>query len=152
MEDFMVGVNKVILIGNLGKDPELRYTPAGQPVATFSLATTERWTDKSGQRQDRTEWHNIVAWGKLGELVNQYLKKGRSAYIEGRISTRSWDDKDGNKRYKTEIVASQIQFLGATGQSSGGAADSGIDQSMPDYDMRGPGPEPMNVPEDDLPF
>jgi single-strand DNA-binding protein len=152
MEDFMIGVNKVILIGNLGKDPELRYTPAGQPVATFSLATTERWTDKSGQRQDRTEWHNVVAWGKLGELVNQYLKKGRSAYIEGRISTRSWDDKDGNKRYKTEIVASQIQFLGSTGQSSGGTTDGGIDQSMPDYDMRGPGPEQTNVPEDDLPF
>ena len=102
----MVGVNKVILIGNLGKDPELRYTPSGQPVATFSLATTERWTDRNGQRQDRTEWHTVVAWGKLGELVNQYLKKGRSAYIEGRITTRSWDDKDGNKRYKTEIVAS----------------------------------------------
>jgi len=155
VEDFMIGVNKVILIGNLGKDPELRYTPAGQPVATFSLATTERWNDKSGQRQDRTEWHNIVAWGKLGELVNQYLKKGRSAYIEGRITNRSWDDKDGNKRYKTEIVATEIKFLGTAGQSSGGTTDSSVDQSMPDYDMRGPAaPEPahMNVPEDDLPF
>ena len=148
----MVGVNKVILIGNLGKDPELRYTPSGQPVATFSLATTERWTDRNGQRQDRTEWHTVVAWGKLGELVNQYLKKGRSAYIEGRITTRSWDDKDGNKRYKTEIVASTVQFLGSTG-SSGGSPDSSMDQSVPEYDMRGgPGPEPMNVPEDDLPF
>ena len=146
----MIGVNKVILIGNLGKDPELRYTPAGQPVATFSLATTERWNDRNGQRQDRTEWHNIVAWGKLAELVNQYLKKGRSAYIEGRITTRSWDDKDGNKRYKTEIVANTIQFLGSAGQSSGGF-DGGVDQSMPDYDMR-PGPESVNAPEDDLPF
>ena len=120
----MLGVNKVILIGNLGKDPELRYTPSGQPTASFSLATTERWNDKAGKRQERTEWHNIVAWGKLAELVNQYLKKGRSAYIEGRINTRSWDDRDGNKKYKTEIVASQIQFL-----SSGGApqANAGAD-------------------------
>jgi len=108
----MAGVNKVILIGNLGKDPELRYTPGGQPVASFSLATTERWSDKNGQRQDRTEWHNIVVWGKLAELANQYLKKGRSAYIEGRITNRSWDDRDGNKKYRTEIVANQIQFLG----------------------------------------
>ena len=149
----MASVNKVILIGNLGKDPELRYTPSGQPVATFSLATTERWNDRNGQRQDRTEWHTVVAWGKLGELVNQYLKKGRSAYIEGRITTRSWDDKDGNKRYKTEIVASQVQFLGASTGSSGSAPDSGMDQSVSDYDMRsGPAPEPMNVQDDDLPF
>jgi len=152
MEDYMVGVNKVILIGNLGKDPELRYTPSQQPVATFSLATTERWTDRNGQRQDRTEWHTVVAWGKLGELVNQYLKKGRSAYVEGRITTRSWDDKDGNKRYKTEIVASTVQFLGSNGPSSGGPNGGGMDQSIPDYDMRGSSPEPMNVPEDDLPF
>lgn len=148
----MVGVNKVILIGNLGKDPELRYTPSGQPVATFSLATTERWTDRNGQRQDRTEWHSVVAWGKLGELVNQYLAKGRSAYIEGRITTRSWDDKDGNKRYKTEIVALQVQFLGSTGPSTGSQGGS-MDQSMPDYDVQqGAGAAPVNVPEDDLPF
>jgi single-strand DNA-binding protein len=149
----MIGVNKVILIGNLGKDPELRYTPSGQPVATFSLATTERWNDRNGQRQDRTEWHNIVAWGKLGELVNQYLKKGRSAYIEGRITTRSWDDKDGNKRYKTEIVANQIQFLNTNTQSNGDGGNS-FDQGMPDYSMRPsePGPETAPVAEDDLPF
>ncbi|MBN1577323.1 MAG: single-stranded DNA-binding protein [Chitinispirillaceae bacterium] len=150
----MIGVNKVILIGNLGKDPELRYTPGGQPVASFSLATTERWNDRNGQRQDRTEWHNIVAWGKLGELVNQYLKKGRSAYIEGRITTRSWDDKDGNKRYKTEIVANQIQFLGSAGQSSG-EMESGPDHGMPDFDARSAEPErPEHPPvgEDDLPF
>jgi single-strand DNA-binding protein len=108
----MAGVNKVILIGNLGKDPELRYTPGGQPTASFSLATTEKWTDKNGQKQERTEWHNIVVWGKQAENVNQYLKKGRSAYVEGRINTRSWDDRDGNKKYRTEIVANQIQFLG----------------------------------------
>ena len=118
----MAGVNKAILIGNLGKDPELRYTPGGQPTASFSLATTDRWTDKNGQKQERTEWHNIVAWGKLAELVNQYLKKGRSAYVEGRIATRSWDDRDGNKKYRTEIVANQIQFLGGGPGQSGGDA------------------------------
>lgn len=118
----MLGVNKVILIGNLGKDPELRYTPGGQPAANFSLATTERWTDKNGQRQERTEWHNIVAWGRLAELVSQYLKKGRAAYVEGRITTRSWDDRDGNKKYKTEIVASQVQFLSSGGPAAAGEA------------------------------
>ncbi|MGA2508263.1 MAG: single-stranded DNA-binding protein [Chitinispirillaceae bacterium] len=127
----MLGVNKVILIGNLGKDPELRYTPSGQPTASFSLATTERWNDKNGQRQERTEWHNIVAWGKLAELVNQYLKKGRSAYVEGRINTRSWDDRDGNKKYRTEIVASQIQFLGGGGTPSAGSPAAGA-EAAPD--------------------
>ena len=147
----MIGVNKVILIGNLGKDPELRYTPSGQPVATFSLATTERWNDRNGQRQDRTEWHNIVAWGKLGELVNQYLKKGRSAYIEGRITTRSWEDKDGNKRYKTEIVANQVQFLGAASQSPGDM-DPGPVHTFSDIESPSSGPEATTVAEDDLPF
>ena len=123
----MVGVNKVILIGNLGKDPELRYTPGGQPTANFSLATTERWTDKNGQRQEKTEWHNIVAWGKLAELVNQYLKKGRPVYIEGRITNRSWEDRDGNKKYRTEIVANQIQFLG----SGPGSAPAGNESYTP---------------------
>jgi single-strand DNA-binding protein len=113
----MAGVNKAILIGNLGKDPELKYLPSGQAVANFSLATTERRTDKNGQRQDRTEWHNIVVYGKTAEVVNQYLKKGRSAYIEGRITTRSWDDRDGNKKYRTEIVANTVQFLGSPGGS-----------------------------------
>jgi single-strand DNA-binding protein len=149
----MIGVNKVILIGNLGKDPELRYTPGGQAVATFSLATTERWNDRNGQRQDKTEWHNVVVWGKLAELVNQYLKKGRSAYIEGRITTRSWDDKDGNKRYKTEVVANQVQFLGSGGQSSGdfgGGAPAA--QNMGGFDMPSPPTGPGSMGEDDLPF
>jgi single-strand DNA-binding protein len=153
-----MGVNKVILIGNLGKDPELKYTPGGQPVATFSLATQERFTDKSGQRQDRTEWHNIVAWGKLAELVNQYLKKGRTAYIEGRITTRSWDDKDGNKKYRTEIVANSVEFIGGSGGGGGGApasnsntthADTSGIPEMPSYDMGPSGQDPM---ADDLPF
>ena len=147
----MAGVNKVILVGNLGRDPELRRTQSGSSVASFSLATTERWSDKSGERKDRTEWHNIVAWGKLADLANQYLKKGRSVYIEGRITNRSWDDKDGNKRYKTEIVANQIQFLGSPGDtgsssvSSTEPADEAIDSADSVF-------EPEPVVEDDLPF
>lgn len=146
----MIGINKAILIGNLGKDPELRYTPGGQPVASFTLATTERWTDRNGQRQDRTEWHNIVAWGKLAELVNQYLKKGRSAYIEGRITTRSWDDRDGNKKYRTEIVANQIQFLGS-GPSSTSDYDSTSDNNT-NTGYNQVGTESESMTEDDLPF
>ena len=151
----MAGVNKVILIGNLGKDPELKYTPSGSAVATFSLATTERWADKSGQRQDRTEWHNIVAWGKLAELCNQYLKKGRSAYIEGRISTRSWDDKDGNKKYKTEIVALTVQFLGGPGNAgsvSGSENEMPSEQQAPSYDAPSSVSERGAAIEEDLPF
>jgi len=151
----MLGVNKVILIGNLGKDPELRYTPGGQPTASFSLATTERWTDKSGQRQEKTEWHNIVAWGKLAELVNQYLKKGRSAYIEGRITNRSWDDRDGNKKYRTEIVASQIHFLGS---GTGAGAAGGEGYAAPENTGKAPAePESFSqeqgtIVEENLPF
>jgi single-strand DNA-binding protein len=146
----MIGINKAILIGNLGKDPELRYTPSGQPVASFTLATTERWTDRNGQRQDRTEWHNIVAWGKLAELVNQYLKKGRSAYIEGRITTRSWDDRDGNKKYRTEIVANQIQFLGSGSSSTTADYDSVLENNNPGINQQRA--ESESVIEDDLPF
>lgn len=108
----MASVNKVILIGNLGKDPDLRYTPSGQAVATFSLATNERYKDKDGQMVDRTEWHNIVVWGKQAETAKEYLKKGRQIFVEGRISYRTYDDREGNKRYITEVVAQRIQFLG----------------------------------------
>ena len=107
-----MSVNKVILLGRLGQDPELKYTPGGSPVCNFSLATTESWTDKSGQKQEKTEWHRVVVWGKLAELCNQYLAKGLQAFLEGRLQTRSWDDKDGNKRYTTEILASTVQFIG----------------------------------------
>lgn len=148
----MLGVNKVILIGNLGKDPELRYTPGGQAVATFSLATTERWNDKNGQRQDRTEWHNVVAWGKLAELVNQYLKKGRSAYIEGKITTRSWDDRDGVKKYRTEIVASQVQFLSNNSSSANDMGPSVMDQNIPGFDMAPVEPAIGGPVDEDLPF
>jgi single-strand DNA-binding protein len=142
----MAGVNKAILIGNLGKDPELKYTPGGTAVATFSLATTERYTDKNNQVQKKTEWHNIVAWAKLAELAAQYLKKGRSAYIEGKITTRSWDDRDGNKKYRTEIVANTIQFLGGPGEP----------RAQAEEEVPAPAEEPAAQPaapaQDDLPF
>lgn len=108
----MSGVNKVILIGRLGQDPEVRYTPSGQAVANFTMATSENWTGKDGQKQERTEWHRIVVWGRLAELCKDYLRKGRQVYIDGKLQTRSWDDKEGKKRYTTEIVANTVQFLG----------------------------------------
>lgn len=106
------GLNKVMLIGNLGKDPELRYTSSGDAVANFSIATGESWKDKDGNKQERTEWHNIVAWKKLAEICGEYLKKGKKVYVEGRLQTRSYDDKEGVKRYVTEIVADQMLMLG----------------------------------------
>ncbi len=108
----MAAVNKVILIGHLGADPELRYTPNGTPVANFRIATTERWINKQGERMESTEWHRIVAWGKLGEFCGQYLNKGKQVYIEGRLRTRSWEDKDGKKQWTTEIIAQRLQLLG----------------------------------------
>ena len=121
----MASVNKVILVGRLGKDPEIRSTPNGNNVAKFSLATDDRYTDKSGEKQERTEWHNIVAWGKLAEICGQYLKKGKLIYIEGSIRTDSWDDKEtGQKKYRTEIWANQMQMLDRKGDensSSGGS-------------------------------
>ena len=107
----MSSLNKAMLIGRLGKDPEIRYTQDGSPVANFSLATSDFWTDKSGTRQEKTEWHNIVAWKRLADLSKHYLAKGRQVFVEGRIRTRDWDDKDGNKRRTTEIIANQIVLL-----------------------------------------
>ena len=112
-----MSVNKVILLGRLGQDPELKYTPSGAAVCNFSVATTENWSDKQGQKQEHTEWHRIVVWGKLGELCNQYLAKGRQAFIEGKLQTRSWEAKEGGKRYTTEINATSVQFIG--GASAG---------------------------------
>ncbi len=125
----MAGVNKAILIGNLGKDPEVRYTPDGTAVANFSIATSEQWKDKAtGEKREKTEWHRIVAFRRLGEICGEYLSKGRQVYIEGRIQTRDWEDKDGNKRYTTEIVADKMQMLGSRddfGGSRGGAGSGG---------------------------
>ena len=113
----MGSVNKVILVGNLGRDAELRYTPGGAPVATINLATTEVWNDKSGQRQERTEWHRVVLWGKTAESLNEYLTKGKQIYVEGRLQTRQWDDKDGNKRYTTEIRGDRIVVWGKAAEA-----------------------------------
>ena len=114
----MAGVNKAILVGRLGKDPEIKYTPSGTAIANFTMATSENYKDKNGQKQERTEWHRIVAFGKLAEICGEYLAKGKQVYVEGRIQTRSWDDKDGNKKYMTEIVANTMQMLGKADESS----------------------------------
>ncbi len=120
----MASLNKVLLIGNLGRDPENRYLPSGGAVCNFSIATTDRFTDKAGQKQERTEWHNIVMYGKLAEIAAQYLKKGSAVYVEGRLQTRKWQDKNtGADRYSTEIIADQMQMLSGRGQG-GGQADS----------------------------
>jgi single-strand DNA-binding protein len=137
----MASVNKAILIGNLGADPDLRYTPGGQAVASFSIATTERFKNKEGEQQERTEWHNIVCWGRQAEIANEYLKKGSPVYIEGRIQTRSYDDKDGIKRYRTEIVTRQMQLLGGRPQAGQQKETS---TSQPD--------KGTPVDDDDLPF
>lgn len=108
----MASVNKVILVGNLGRDPEVRYTPGGTPVANFTLATNERWTDPAGEKKERTEWHRIVVWGKQAEIAGEYLRKGRQVYVEGSIQTREWTDREGNKRTTMEIRAQRIQLLG----------------------------------------
>jgi single-strand DNA-binding protein len=119
------GVNKVILVGYLGADPDMRYTPSGQGVCELRLATSESWNDKNGQRQERTEWHRIVVWGKRAEVCSKYLAKGRQVFVEGRIQTRNYDDKDGNKRYITEIIANDVQFLGGGGGREGGGPGGG---------------------------
>src|SRR5688500_16541126 len=122
----MASLNKVFLIGNLGADPEVRYTPSGQAVANFRIATTDVWNDKSGERQERTEWHRIVVWGKQAEHCGEYLRKGRAVHVEGRLQTREWDDKNtGQKRYTTEIVADRVTFLGSRGEGGGGGGDYG---------------------------
>lgn len=107
-----MSLNKVLLLGRLGNNPEVRFTPGGQAVANFSVATSENWTDKSGEKQERTEWHRIVVWGKLGELCGQYLVKGQQCFIEGKVQTREWQDRDGQTKHTTEVMASAVQFLG----------------------------------------
>ena len=149
----MASVNKAILVGNLGKDPEVRFTPSGRAVAKFTLATTDSWMDQESGRQERTDWHNIVVWGKQAESCGQYLAKGRQVYIEGAIRSRSYDDKDGNKRYITEIVAQRVQFLGSgSGGSGGGGGRSGQSEGGGSggggFDDFGGGP----IPDDDIPF
>lgn len=129
-------VNKVILLGNVGRDPELKSLPSGQAVANFSLATSRRWKDKGGERQEQTEWHNVVAFGRTAEVIAQYVSKGSKLYVEGRIQTRSWDDKQsGEKKYRTEIVADSVQFLGGKGEHASEAAGGGHQQPDDDDDI-----------------
>jgi single-strand DNA-binding protein len=139
----MAGVNKVILVGRLGKDPEVKYTPNGAAVAKFTVATSREWKDRNtGEKQENTEWHRIVAWERLGEICGEYLRKGSQVYIEGRLQTRSWEDQDGNKKWTTEVIAQTMQMLGSAAR--GGEAQSQAEQF--------PTEEPINVPEDDIPF
>lgn len=141
-----MGVNKVILVGNLGADPEVRFTQGGQTVANLRLATTERWTDRNGQKQEATEWHRVVLFGKQADVARQFLTKGRQVYIEGRIRTRQWQDQQGQKRYTTEIVTTNMQLLGSRGErppEEVGAAAPAEEVVSGDF---GPGPD------DDIPF
>ena len=139
----MTGINKVILVGNVGADPEVRYTASGSAVANFNIATTEQWKDKNtGEKQERTEWHKIVAWGRLGEICGEYLHKGKQVYIEGKLRTKQWEDREGNRRYTTEVIAQTMQMLGRPGKM--GSAET--------VDERFPVEEPIDTPEDDIPF
>ena len=158
----MSSVNKVILIGRLGKDPEVRYTNDNVAVANFTLATSEYYKDKNGERQESTEWHNVVAWRNLAELSEKYLRKGKQVYIEGRLRTRAWDDKDGNKRYTTEIVADNMTLLGRREEEEGGGGNQegnqyrASNQNNSGGDRGAPAPQAsptQNMPiDDDLPF
>ena len=142
----MSGVNKVIVIGRLGADPEVKTVSGGNTVARLSVATSENWTDREGKKQERTEWHRVVVWGKLAELCGKYLTKGRQAYIEGRLQTRSWEDQQGQKKYTTEIVANTVQFLGG-GQNASASSGQGDDFGAQDF-----GPEPSFDSSDEIPF
>ena len=137
----MSGVNKVILVGRLGADPEIRYTQQGVGVTNFNIATSENWVDKAGQKQERTEWHRIVVWGKMAETCSQYLSKGRQVFVEGRLQTRQWEDKDGGKRYTTEVVAGTVQFLD-------GSKDKGASMAIDESSM----PMPDAPQDEDIPF
>jgi single-strand DNA-binding protein len=146
----MGSVNKVILVGNLGRDAELRYTPGGAAVATLNMATTEVWNDKAGQRQEKTEWHRVVLWGKSAESLAEYLTKGKQIYVEGRLQTRQWDDKDGNKRYTTEIRGDRIVLLGGGG---GGGRGASMDRGGDSMGGHAPGPDASEpLTDDDIPF
>lgn len=144
-----MSVNKAILIGRLGQDPELRYTAGGKAVCSFSLATSERWTGQDGQKQESTTWHNIVSWGRQAEVMKEYLTKGQQVYIEGRIDNRSYEDKEGQKKYRSEVVVQNFQFLGSRGEGAGsgggGSVSSGASAGMPPESQAGP-------EDDDLPF
>ena len=150
----MASLNKVMLIGNLGKDPEVRYTAAGTAVASFSVATSERFKNKNGEWEEKTEWQNVTLWARLAEIAGEYLSKGKTVYIEGRLQTRKWQDRDGKDRWTTEIVGEKMQMLSGRGEGGGGGggrggarpADEGGYNGGPSYD------EPAFNPDDDIPF
>lgn len=154
------GINKVILVGNLGKDPEMRYTPGGAAVANITIATSDSWKDKqSGEKQERTEWHRVVFFNRLAEVVGEYLKKGSQVYIEGRLQTRKWQDQSGQDRYTTEVVASEMQMLGSRGGGGGGASMDDDDASFDQTPRSAPKPAPASNAtaaaddfDDDIPF
>jgi len=165
------GLNKAMIIGNLGGDPEMRYTPSGKPLTKFQLASNRNWISAEGERKTETEWFTIIAWGKLAEICNQYLTKGQQVYIEGRIQTRSYDDRDGNKRYITEIVADQMQMLGSRDDNQGGGYGGGQGYAQggqqgtnsagqqspqqpqqPQQKQQGGFEEPAFNPDDEIPF
>ena len=163
----MAGVNKVIIVGRLGADPEVRTVGNGNTVTRLSIATSENWVDKEGQKQERTEWHRIVVWGKLAEICGKHLSKGRQVYVEGRLQTRSWEDQQGQKRYATEIVASTVQFLGAAGAErgeysqdsgygggggGGGRSNNNNNNSRDDFGSQDFGPEPSFDSSEEIPF
>lgn len=153
-----MSVNKVILVGNLGKDPELRYTASGTAVCNFSLATTESYKDRDGNKQEKTEWHNLVVWRQLAEICGKYLTKGKQIYIEGKLQTRKWEDRDGNTRYSTEIVVDQMQMLGRAGDDNNAGPRQETRQESrqePSMDQSAPQNNYNNVqfnPDDDIPF
>ena len=154
------GVNKVILVGNLGKDPDVSYLPSGQSVTKFTMATSRSYKDKNGELKEETEWHNIVAWGKVGESVAQYLSKGRQVYVEGRIQTRTWEDREGKKRYNTDIVAENVVLLGGRGAAAADSSDRFAGAARPATSPQGPqaagddlgGAAQPEITDDDIPF
>ena len=143
----MSGINKVIIVGRLGGDPEVKSVGQGSMVCRMNVATSENWTDKQGQRQERTEWHRVVVWGKLAEICGKHLSKGRQVYIEGRLQTRQWDDQQGQKRYTTEVVANTVQFLGASGEQRSQQNTSSEAENFQDF-----GPEPSFDTTEEIPF
>lgn len=146
----MAGINKVIIIGRLGQDPEMKAVGQGATVTRLNVATSENWVDKNGQKQERTEWHRITVWGKLAEICGKYLAKGRQVYVEGKLQTRSWED-NGQKKYATEIVAQTVQFLGAGGATT--TTDNSMNQSSgSDFNFGDFGPEPSFNQNEDIPF
>lgn len=150
----MSGINKVIIVGRLGNDPELKTLAGGQAVARLSIATSEAWMGKDGQKQERTEWHRVTVWGKLAEICGKHLSKGRQVYVEGKLQTRQWEDPQGQKRYSTEITANTVQFLGggnerSMGQGTGASASSG---NSNDFGFNDFGPEPSFDAADEIPF